>query len=179
MPDLFEPLRVKAWELPNRLVMAPLTPFVTERVWQDLVRPTTPGAPDSVHLADWPDSATTAVDLELAQQMALVRRLVELGRAARASSGVKTRQPLGRALVEEQRQEWQERLTNNPVSIEELPHWLRAMCEMFKPQAQKERRCATALKRLERSDTNKSGEADLRAEPLVTVAGGMPRERRP
>ncbi len=81
------------------LVMAPLTPFVTERVWQDLVRPTTPGAPDSVHLADWPDSATTAVDLELAQQMALVRRLVELGRAARASTGVKTRQPLGRALV--------------------------------------------------------------------------------
>ena len=81
------------------LVMAPLTPFITERVWQDVVRPTTPGAADSVHLADWPAIDETAIDGELTAQMAQVRRLVELGRAARAASGVKTRQPLGRALV--------------------------------------------------------------------------------
>jgi isoleucyl-tRNA synthetase len=81
------------------LVLAPLTPFITERVWQDLVRPTTPTAADSVHLADWPDADRTLVDEPLIAQMAQVRRLVELGRAARAASGVKTRQPLGRALV--------------------------------------------------------------------------------
>jgi isoleucyl-tRNA synthetase len=81
------------------LVMAPLTPFITERVWQDVVRPTSPGAADSVHLADWPAFDETAVDDGLTAQMAQVRRLVELGRAARAASGVKTRQPLGRALV--------------------------------------------------------------------------------
>ncbi len=81
------------------LVMAPLTPFITERVWQDLVRPTTEGAPDSVHLADWPTYDETAVDAPLTGQMSQVKRLVELGRAARATSGVKTRQPLGRALV--------------------------------------------------------------------------------
>jgi isoleucyl-tRNA synthetase len=52
-----------------------------------------------VHLADWPAIDETAIDGELTAQMAQVRRLVELGRAARAASGVKTRQPLGRALV--------------------------------------------------------------------------------
>ncbi len=80
-------------------LMAPLVPFITERVWQDLVVPVTPGAPESVHLSSWPTADTSAVDPTLSSQMALVRRLVELGRATRAESGVKTRQPLSRALV--------------------------------------------------------------------------------
>ncbi|MFD3520362.1 isoleucine--tRNA ligase [Streptomyces sp. NPDC058653] len=80
-------------------LMAPLTPFITERVWQDLVVPVTPGAPESVHLSAWPEADLSAVDPALSRQMALVRRLVELGRATRAESGVKTRQPLSRALV--------------------------------------------------------------------------------
>ncbi|MGW2960350.1 isoleucine--tRNA ligase [Streptomyces sp. NPDC001220] len=80
-------------------LMAPLTPFITERVWQDLVAPVTPGAPESVHLAAWPEADLGAIDPELSKQMVLVRRLVELGRATRAESGVKTRQPLSRALV--------------------------------------------------------------------------------
>jgi isoleucyl-tRNA synthetase len=78
-------------------LMAPMVPFVTERVWQDVVRQVTPDAPDSVHLASWPEAGP--VDDELAAQMALSRRLVELGRAARAESKVRTRQPLRRALV--------------------------------------------------------------------------------
>lgn len=80
-------------------LMAPLTPFITERVWQDLVVPVTPEAPESVHLSSWPEADLSAVDPALSRQMALVRRLVELGRATRAESGVKTRQPLSRALV--------------------------------------------------------------------------------
>ncbi|MEV3874014.1 isoleucine--tRNA ligase [Streptomyces sp. NPDC049906] len=80
-------------------LMAPLTPFITERVWQDLVVPVTPGAPASVHLSSWPEVDAAAIDPELSRQMVLVRRLVELGRATRAESGVKTRQPLSRALV--------------------------------------------------------------------------------
>ncbi|MDG9706392.1 isoleucine--tRNA ligase [Streptomyces sp. DH37] len=80
-------------------LMAPLVPFITERVWQDLVVPVTPGAPDSVHLASWPEADLTAVDPDLSRDMLLVRRLVELGRATRAESGVKTRQPLSRALL--------------------------------------------------------------------------------
>ncbi|MGH3310368.1 MAG: isoleucine--tRNA ligase [Streptomyces sp.] len=80
-------------------MMAPIVPFITERVWQDLVVPVTPGAPDSVHLAGWPEADLSRVDPELSQDMLLVRRLVELGRATRAESGVKTRQPLSRALI--------------------------------------------------------------------------------
>ncbi|MGW8553153.1 isoleucine--tRNA ligase [Streptomyces tubercidicus] len=80
-------------------LMAPLTPFITERVWQDLVVPVTPDAPDSVHLSHWPVADRTLIDPALSGRMQLVRRLVELGRATRAESGVKTRQPLSRALV--------------------------------------------------------------------------------
>ncbi len=78
------------------LLLAPFTPFITERVWQDLFAA---GADDSVHLQDWPDDAGTLADAQLAEQVALVRRLVELGRGARAEARVRTRQPLGRALV--------------------------------------------------------------------------------
>ncbi|MBW1604017.1 isoleucine--tRNA ligase [Streptomyces sp. JJ66] len=80
-------------------LMAPLVPFVTERVWQDLVVPVTPGAAESVHLSSWPVADPGAIDERLSMDMLLVRRLVELGRATRAESGVKTRQPLSRALV--------------------------------------------------------------------------------
>jgi isoleucyl-tRNA synthetase len=80
-------------------LMAPLTPFITERVWQDLIVPVTPGAPESVHLSSWPEADLSAIDPDLSKQMVLVRRLVELGRATRAESGVKTRQPLSRALI--------------------------------------------------------------------------------
>ena len=81
------------------LLLAPITPFVTERVWQDLFASTSAELPESVHLASWPHIDGSLVDDDLAASMALVRRLVELGRATRAESGVKTRQPLGRALV--------------------------------------------------------------------------------
>lgn len=88
----------EALETVTRL-MAPLTPFITERVWQDLVVPVDPEAPASVHLASWPVADESLIDSELSRHMALVRRLVELGRATRAESGVKTRQPLSRALI--------------------------------------------------------------------------------
>lgn len=81
------------------LTMAPFTPFVTERVWQDMVRPGHPDAAPSVHLAAWPSVDPTIIDDQLGEQVALVRRIVELGRAARAASSVRTRQPLARALV--------------------------------------------------------------------------------
>lgn len=55
--------------------MAPLTPFITERVWQDLVVPVTPDAPDSVHLSHWPVADRTLIDPALSGRMQLVRRL--------------------------------------------------------------------------------------------------------
>ncbi|MSY53816.1 MAG: isoleucine--tRNA ligase, partial [Actinobacteria bacterium] len=77
-------------------VMAPFTPFITERVWQDLY--TTPDT-ESVHMSVWPTWTDEAISDTLRDQVELTRRLVELGRSARATSGVKTRQPLQRALV--------------------------------------------------------------------------------
>ena len=80
-------------------LMAPLAPFITERVWQDLMVATDPSAPESVHLAGWPDVDEAAADPRLDDAMQLTRRLVELGRSARAEAKVKTRQPLSRVLV--------------------------------------------------------------------------------
>ncbi len=81
------------------LLLAPYTPFVAEALWQGLVTPVVAGAPDSVHLADWPEPDQTADDPVLRQAMDEVRRLVGLGRQARTDAKVKVRQPLARALV--------------------------------------------------------------------------------
>ncbi|WP_106585537.1 isoleucine--tRNA ligase [Murinocardiopsis flavida] len=78
------------------LLMAPLVPFLADHVWAALRRP---DAPESVHLAPWPEAREDLVDTDLSAQMALTRRLVELGRAARVDSGRRTRQPLARVLV--------------------------------------------------------------------------------
>ncbi|MCZ2812944.1 isoleucine--tRNA ligase [Modestobacter sp. VKM Ac-2979] len=80
-------------------LMAPFTPFVTERVWRGAVVPGAADAVDSVHLASWPAVDTDARDDALVAQVALVRRLVELGRSARTAGKARTRQPLARALV--------------------------------------------------------------------------------
>jgi isoleucyl-tRNA synthetase len=84
-------------------LMAPFTPFVTEEVWARAVLPGLAdrgeGAPDSVHLSGWPEVDPAYRDERLVEQVALVRRLVELGRSARTSAKVRTRQPLARALV--------------------------------------------------------------------------------
>jgi isoleucyl-tRNA synthetase len=80
-------------------LMAPLTPFIAERVWQDVVAPVSPDAPSSVHLASWPPADTELIVDGLGDQVDLARRVTELGRAARAEAKVRTRQPLRRALV--------------------------------------------------------------------------------
>ena len=96
LATLFECLRVLT------LLMAPFTPFLTDAVWTGVVAGSLPDAPDSVHLAPWPTPDARQVDQALSEQVALVRRLVDLGRQARAESRTKTRQPLGRALVSAQ-----------------------------------------------------------------------------
>jgi isoleucyl-tRNA synthetase len=81
------------------LLLAPFVPFLTEEVHERLRCDVDPAAPDSVHLEAWPVADEAAIDPALRDQMALVRRVVELGRSARAESAVRTRQPLARALV--------------------------------------------------------------------------------
>jgi isoleucyl-tRNA synthetase len=79
--------------------MAPMVPFITEHVWQEFVRIAEPAEELSVHLSDFPISNSAEIDLALSDSVQLTRRLVELGRSARAESKVKIRQPLSRALV--------------------------------------------------------------------------------
>ena len=83
-------------------VVAPLMPFLTDHLWRLLTAPCS-DAPESVHLAGWPESADP--DSELLAEIDELRRVVELGRQARSSSGVKLRQPL-RALVVEGAVTW-------------------------------------------------------------------------
>jgi isoleucyl-tRNA synthetase len=80
-------------------LMSPMVPFITEHVWQELIKPVEIGAATSIHLTSWPNADEKLIDLKLGEQVALTRRVVELGRAARAESSVKIRQPLGRALI--------------------------------------------------------------------------------
>ncbi len=80
-------------------LMAPLTPFITERVWQDVVRCVDADAAESVHLSSWPVPDMSLLDDDLVVEVSLARRIVELGRGARAAADIRTRQPLRRALV--------------------------------------------------------------------------------
>ena len=81
------------------LLMAPMVPFITEHVWQELLRPVDSSLPESVHLSNFPIPTLAHIDSALSAQVAQTRRIVELGRAARAESAVKIRQPLARALI--------------------------------------------------------------------------------
>ena len=80
-------------------LLAPLTPFLAERLWQDLQVSQDGDAPVSVHLTTFPEAPDTWRDEPLRAAMATARRVVELGRQARNDSAVPVRQPLARALV--------------------------------------------------------------------------------
>lgn len=72
-------------------LMAPMTPFLTEELYQNLRWGT---GPESVHLADWPSADEDTIDTKLESEMAMVREIVERGHAARRDLGIKVRQPL-------------------------------------------------------------------------------------
>ncbi len=80
-------------------LLSPMVPFITEHAWQEVVKPADASAADSVHLTNFPITDKALINLELNAQVAMTRRVVELGRAARAESAIKIRQPLQRALI--------------------------------------------------------------------------------
>ncbi|HVM16461.1 MAG TPA: isoleucine--tRNA ligase [Gaiellaceae bacterium] len=79
-------------------VVAPVMPFLADHLWRKLVAGVCEEAPPSVHLAGWP--APGEPDEALLQELAEVRRVVELARQARSTSGLKLRQPLRRLVVQ-------------------------------------------------------------------------------
>ncbi len=79
--------------------VAPVMPFLTDELWQNLVRGACEGAEPSVHLAAYPEPVGELADPELLEQMQTVRTVVTLGHSARNDAGIKLRQPLRIATV--------------------------------------------------------------------------------
>ncbi len=75
-------------------LMAPFAPFLAEHVYQNLVKGVHADAPDSVHLAEWPEAPRDWQNDELLHDIGVVQKVVGLGRQARGQSGVRTRQPM-------------------------------------------------------------------------------------
>jgi isoleucyl-tRNA synthetase len=84
------------WYSLSRLVrcLAPIIPFLTEELWGNLVAGVCPGSEPSVHLTRYPEPRPEARDEVLLAEMAATREVIEVGRAIRAETGIKTRQPL-------------------------------------------------------------------------------------
>ncbi|HRX87397.1 MAG TPA: DUF5915 domain-containing protein, partial [Phycisphaerae bacterium] len=80
-------------------VMAPILPFVTEEMYQNLVATQLAEAPRSVHLVDYPQADEAKIDAGLSARMAALLRIVTLARSARAASKLKVRQPLAKVVV--------------------------------------------------------------------------------
>jgi len=80
-------------------VIAPTMPFLTENIYQNLVASNDKNAPESIHLCDFPVVEQTRIDNNLEKTVALTRRVVSLGRAARSKANIKIRQPLGELII--------------------------------------------------------------------------------
>ena len=80
-------------------VAAPMIPFMTEDIYQNLVRSLDKEAPESIHLCDFPVANEAHIDKDLEAKMEEVLKVVVLGRAARNTANIKNRQPIGRMFV--------------------------------------------------------------------------------
>jgi isoleucyl-tRNA synthetase len=80
-------------------LLAPLTPFLAEELYQNLVRSVVPDAPPSVHLTDFPRADEGRIEPQLTADTKLVMKIASLGRAARSQAGIKVRQPVDSVLV--------------------------------------------------------------------------------
>ena len=78
---------------------APMIPFMTEEIYQNLVRSIDKDAPESIHLCLFPEVNEDQIDPELEQNMDNVLKLVVMGRACRNASNIKNRQPIGQMFV--------------------------------------------------------------------------------
>ena len=83
---------------------APFIPFMAENIYRNLVINVFKDAPESVHLCDFPKYNEEFVDLELEENMNAVLSMVVAGRAARNTSGIKNRQPIGKMFVKAEKQ---------------------------------------------------------------------------
>ena len=85
-------------------ISAPMIPFMTEQIYQNLVRTTDESAPLSVHMCLFPEVDESFIDADLEADMALVLEVATLARSARNVSGIKNRQPLSKMYVKADRE---------------------------------------------------------------------------
>ena len=78
---------------------APMIPFMTEDIYQNIVRSVDETAPESIHLCDFPEVNESYIDKELEENMERVLDIVVLGRACRNASAIKNRQPIVKMFV--------------------------------------------------------------------------------
>ena len=82
------------------LISAPFTPFMSETMYQNMIRTVDKSAPESIHLCDWPKKDESFIDPELEANMAAVLDIVVLGRSARNAANIKNRQPVASMYVQ-------------------------------------------------------------------------------
>ena len=78
---------------------APMVPFMTEEIYQNLVKSLDENAPESIHLCDFPEIHEEWIDKELEEKMADLMQVVVLGRACRNTANIKNRQPIGEMYI--------------------------------------------------------------------------------
>ena len=84
-------------------VAAPMVPFLTESIYQNLVRNIDKDAPISIHLCDYPEVQEEFIDSELEENMDEVLKCVVFGRAARNTSNIKNRQPIANMFIKSEK----------------------------------------------------------------------------
>jgi isoleucyl-tRNA synthetase len=179
-------------ETVNRL-MAPFMPFLSEAIYQNLVRPLRPDAPPSVHMASWPEHRAGRVDRQLLTEMRIVQEVVTLGRAARNDAGLKVRQPLARVLVRAphktaaraiERHEAQVREELNIKQVELLPADAELLTYRIKPNlpllGKRHGSLLPAIREaLAQLDAATVARSVARGEAIIVQAGGQALELEP
>jgi isoleucyl-tRNA synthetase len=98
-------------------LLAPFTPFIAEEIYQNLVRSFDDSSPESVHLDNFPVADKNLINKDIISDTELAMKICSMGRAARAKSAVKVRQPLPRVIVKARSSSEREALSKLSVQI--------------------------------------------------------------
>ena len=101
---------------------APMVPFMTEDIYQNLVRKIDKDAPESIHLCDFPAADENCNDKELESRMDEVLKIVVFGRAARNTANIKNRQPIGKMFVKAEKAlpEFYQEIIEDELNVKEV-----------------------------------------------------------
>ena len=101
---------------------APMIPFMTEDIYQNLVKSIDASAPESIHLCDFPEVHENWIDPKMEEDMAELLEIVVMGRAARNTANIKNRQPIGTMYVKSEFQlsEFYKEIIEDELNVKEV-----------------------------------------------------------